>query len=141
MNYQKLLLPVDGSSHSRLAAQHAIKIATSCGIGTVILLHSIGEIPAIIGGEAREELMKEASAAANAMLAEYRELLKKSGVPFEEKIVHGGPGRTIVEVAMEEKCDLIVMGSRGMSDFEGMVMGSVTHRVLRHAHAPVLVVR
>jgi hypothetical protein len=40
-----------------------------------------------------------------------------------------------------EGCDLIVMGSRGLSDFSGMVMGSVSHRVLRHAAMPVLIVR
>ena len=45
------------------------------------------------------------------------------------------------QIAAQEGCDLIVMGSRGLSDFSGMVMGSVSHRVLRHATMPVLIVR
>ena len=39
------------------------------------------------------------------------------------------------------KCDLIFRGSRGRSDIEGLLLGSVTHNVLTLATVPVLVVR
>lgn len=47
----------------------------------------------------------------------------------------------IVEVAKIEHCDLIVMGSRGRTDLEGLLLGSNTHRVLKTAPCPVLVMR
>ena len=48
---------------------------------------------------------------------------------------------TRVEVARVEKCDLVVVGTRGLSDFEGLLLGSVAHKVLVSAPCPVLTVR
>jgi nucleotide-binding universal stress UspA family protein len=47
----------------------------------------------------------------------------------------------IANVAEVEKCELIVMGSKGKSDLEGLILGSVTHKVLNIASSPVLVVK
>jgi len=49
--------------------------------------------------------------------------------------------RAILDVALSDKADLIVMGSHGRSGLDKLVMGSVTQRVLQHTHLPVLVVR
>lgn len=51
------------------------------------------------------------------------------------------PENVIVEEARDSGCDLIVMGSRGLSELEGIILGSVAHRVLAAAHCPVLVTR
>jgi len=55
--------------------------------------------------------------------------------------VAGHAAKEIVDTARTEGSDLIVMGSRGLSDIAGLFVGSVTHQVLRLAHIPVLVVR
>ena len=53
----------------------------------------------------------------------------------------GAPADQIVEYAEKNNIDLIVMGTHGRSGIEKMWLGSVTEKVLRHAHCPVLVVR
>ncbi|MDL2268309.1 universal stress protein [Desulfovibrio sp. OttesenSCG-928-G15] len=140
MYYKKLLVPIDGSEHSTLALKHAIALAKS-GDMSLVLLHCYGELPAAIGGSARDEIIAISLEEGKKLLAPGEELCKENNIPFTTLIKAGAPGRTIVHEAEAEGCDLIVMGSRGLSDFSGMVMGSVSHRVLRHASMPVLIVR
>jgi len=139
MSFSKILLPVDGSEHARLALRHALALAE--GGSTVVLVHSYGDIPALIGGEAREQLMKECVTEADALLEPYRTALSGAAVPYVEHVVAGAPVQAILSVCEREACDLIVMGSRGLTDFEGMVMGSVAHGVLHQSTVPVLVAR
>ncbi len=141
MSYARILLPMDGSEHARLALRHAVNLARCGGGGHVVLMHSFGEIPALIGGEAREELVRECTREAEALLAEPRALLDELGVSSSVRIVDGAPGRAVVRVCDEEGCDTIVMGSRGLGELGGMLMGSVTHQVLQLSRVPVLVVR
>ena len=56
-------------------------------------------------------------------------------------IAVGHPAEQIVHRAEQDKVDLIILGRRGMSRFETWLLGSVSERVLRYAHCPVMVVR
>ncbi len=138
--YKKVLLPCDGSDHAALACRQAIDLALA-GNMEIVLLNCYGELPATIGGTARDEIIALAEAESAIILTPCARLCEESGVRHKILIRCGGPGRTITQVAQAEGCDLIVMGSRGLSDFSGMVMGSVSHRVLRHSTVPVLIVR
>jgi nucleotide-binding universal stress UspA family protein len=53
----------------------------------------------------------------------------------------GEPSHEILAVAAEVKADLIVMGSRGLGQIGGLILGSVSERVLHRANIPVLIVR
>ena len=53
----------------------------------------------------------------------------------------GAPPDTILDVAKREDADVIVMGSRGLSPMETVVLGGVSHYVLHYATVPVLIVR
>ena len=54
---------------------------------------------------------------------------------------HGLAANQIVSIGAENGVDLIVMGSRGLSDVAGMFLGSVAHKVLHLAKCPVLIAR
>ena len=70
-----------------------------------------------------------------------KELARQQGV---EKVrsfyIGGGPARMIVEFSEDHDIDLIVMGSRGMSDSTRYLLGSVSHKVTSLAQRPVMVV-
>jgi nucleotide-binding universal stress UspA family protein len=51
------------------------------------------------------------------------------------------PHEAIIQTAKKKKCDLIIMASHGRSGVSGLLLGSVTHKVLTHSKIPVLVVR
>lgn len=140
MYYKKILLPLDGSDNANLAGRHAISLAKA-GNMEIVLLYCYGEIPTTIGGAARDEIIHQSEDEGKNLLAAAFQACRDEGVACKQLVAAGAPGRTIVTVAQNEGCDLIVMGSRGLSDFTGMVMGSVSHRVLRHATMPVLIVR
>ena len=140
MYYKKVLLPIDGSDNAAMACRHAIGLA-SCGDMEIVLLNCYGDLPATIGGTARDEIIALSEAEGKTILTPCERLCEEHNVKFRSLVRCGGPGRTIVQVAQAEGCDIIIMGSRGLSDFSGMVMGSVSHRVLRHSTVPVLVVR
>jgi nucleotide-binding universal stress UspA family protein len=65
----------------------------------------------------------------------------KAGVRYETKILHGEPGPEIVKYANENKVDLIVLGSRGLNALQELVLGSVSHKVAKRAHCPVMIVK
>jgi len=67
---------------------------------------------------------------------------RKAGLKDVEMETEEGPiSRTIVDRAKSYKADVIVIGSRGMGDLEGMLRGGVAHRVETLAKCPVLVVK
>jgi nucleotide-binding universal stress UspA family protein len=138
--YRKILVPVDSSEHSRRALQHAIALAR-CQEPHVALLHCLGRIPMLIGGEPREELLREMEREARKLLAPYAKRLREAGIEPALFIKEGRPGDCIVREAESGDYDLIVMGSRGLSDLQGMLMGSDAHRVLSSSHCPVLLIR
>ncbi|GAB4262629.1 MAG: universal stress protein [Deferrisomatales bacterium] len=138
--FQKILLPVDGSSYSMDAARRAASLARELG-SRVLLLHVRDRVPDFLGDPYYQKMLDQALARAEQLVRPYLELLREAGVPVEERLLEGDPAKNILTVAAVEGCDLIVMGSRGLSDLEGLLLGSVSHKVLSSAPCPVLIVR
>jgi nucleotide-binding universal stress UspA family protein len=62
-------------------------------------------------------------------------------VPMEYKLAKGDPAASIIQVAEETACDLIVLGTHGRTGLRRVLMGSVAEHVMRSAPCPVLVVK
>ena len=60
---------------------------------------------------------------------------------FAESVISGKVAQEIMDVAASEDAGLIVMGSRGMSDWQGLLIGSVAHKIVHLSSVPVLIVR
>jgi nucleotide-binding universal stress UspA family protein len=138
--FRKILVPLDNSEHSRNALRYAMGLAQTQK-SHIALLHCFGRIPMLIGGEPRKELVGELVREAEKMLAPYAKKLREIGIEPALIIKEGKPGEVIVQEAKSGDYDLIVMGSRGLSDLEGVILGSNAHRVLSAAHCPVLLCR
>ena len=138
--FKKILVPVDESEHSRKALRYALGLAQAQK-SHVALLHSVGRIPMLIGGEPRKELLANLVREAEKLLAPYAKKLREIGVEPALIIKEGRAGEVIVQEAKAGEYDLIVMGSRGLSSLEGLFMGSDAQRVLSTAHCPVLIIR
>ena len=140
MQGNHILLPVDGSDHAMRAAEYAIDLVRLMK-GRILLLHCHRSFPKIIGEPYLQAIISRTLEDAQECLRPYSTCLRRAGVTFDERVMEGPAGDAIVQVATVENYDLIVMGTRGRSDLEGLLLGSVTHRVLQTAPCPVLVVR
>ena len=140
MEIAKILLPVDGSDCSVKAAEYALAFMKPRG-SEAILLYSHKPFPIFLGEPYFQEVHDKIMNHAREMLAPFIRLFTDDDRTADVRILEGPPGDTICRVAAIEKCDLIIMGSRGLTDLKGLFLGSVTHRVLHGAPCPVLVVR
>lgn len=137
---ERVLIPVDGSDSSRNACKYGTQLVNS-RYPKIYLLNVWEPITRTIGGEKAEKLRQNAEAKSMAMLEEYKKLLEPCDMDVELISRSGRPDYVILNVQDELDCDLIVIGSRGLSVLENVIMGSVVTRVLEGASCPVLVTR
>lgn len=140
LRFSKILLPVDGSAASMRAAEVAGGLALASG-GELLLQHSHKHIADFIGEPYYQHLLDRLLRETRDLLAPYRERLDAAGVRYDERVLDGDPAGDICTVAQVEGCDLIVIGSHGSSGVSGLLLGSVSHKVLGCAPCPVLAVR
>lgn len=140
MALKKILVPVDGSDHSLDAVHHAVDVAGLAG-AEVILMTCHKPVPSSLGEPNFQEVLDRLVAEADLILAQAQEPLQGTGLAVTTKTIAGDTAKLIVEVAEVEGVDLVVMGNRGLGGFSGLLLGSVTHKVLQSAPCPVTVVR
>ena len=144
-----VLVAVDGSSHSdralEFAAEFAVKYEGDLTILNVVSYAST--VPLALGAYAELE----------GLYAESRSVLQTAGEKIVEsaaerarrlgvakvttKVELGSPAQTICETAKEVGADVVVMGRRGLGDFSGLFLGSVTHKVAHTADCTVITVK
>lgn len=136
--FERILLAVDGSEHSAKAIPVAGDLARRYG-GEVIVLH-VREHELGMGGDIDVETPQEAVELVDGVLR----TLKDEDTNVRGEVVRvplGQTPRAILDAAKDEGVNLIVMGTRGLSDWGRLLMGSVAHKVVHLAEVPVLVVR
>jgi len=140
METPNLLVPVDGSPTSRKAAKYAVTMARRIDAG-VLVLHCHKSFPALLGEPYYQQAIDTILDSARKLVAEYKALFAAAEIQCEALCMEGSPGPKICELARLEKSEMVVMGSRGRTDLQGLLLGSVAHQVLHSAPCPVLVVR
>ncbi|USG62432.1 universal stress protein [Sneathiella marina] len=144
--FTSILSPFDGSVGAEAALQKAVKLAVLCGAELTVLTlyrhHSVLEgsmyVTSADQPENIDDLMRNH---AKDVAEQGVSIARQAGAQNVRAFVKGGPtARTIVSFSEEHKNDLIVIGSRGLGSLEGVLLGSVSHKVTSLAKSPVLVV-
>lgn len=140
--FKKILLAMDVSPHAEEALKYARDLALRDD-AQVIVVHAVPHLPAVQGVGAREwqHLVACNIEAGQQVTDQVAADLQDRGLDVIVEVLEGPPSDAILRVAEVRHCDLIVMGSRGRGGLASLLLGSVSHRVLAHAHVPVLVVR
>jgi nucleotide-binding universal stress UspA family protein len=144
----RILVATDGSPHPLRAAEVAARLARELREAELLLIN-VGHIPAVAlagpGPDAMINLsmIEEAlESAGKAILDQTQRVFAGIAAPVARVYRRGGdPSTEILKAGEEAHADLIVMGSRGLGQIGGLILGSVREHVLHGAHTPVLVVR
>lgn len=137
--FKNILLAFDGSAHAQKAAQIAADLARQYR-ASLCLVHTYDPIPDYLGEPFLQEAISRRTEAADRVVAQAQALLGE--LPqLETEILEGPPAEAILRVAGVRKVDLIVMGTRGLGQLQGLLLGSQSQKVLTHAACPVLLVR
>ena len=135
---RKILVAVDGSPLSRAALDFAIDMAPRYG-ASLILLHAFPHVSDLLGTPQYEQLLAARTLIGQRLL-EAAQTQVGDAVPVETELLEGPPAGAILRVAAEQSCDLIVLGSRGLGQLSGLLLGSVSSVVAQRAECPVLIV-
>lgn len=139
----KILLPVDGSAHAERATQHVIAMLQGCG-GHQVLLINVQEpidAPEVRSHMRADEIEAMQTSRGGDALVSARALLDQVGIAYTPDVLLGPIAETIVQFATSHHCDQIVMGTRGLGAIGGVLMGSVTTKLLHLTHLPVTLVK
>ncbi len=122
----KILVPYDGSDHSKRALSEAIMLTQKFS-GSLTLLHCC---------------WVESDQASMLLLKDVRGQIEAAGIKHEFKSIRTNtPPASILLIAEENGYDVIVMGSRGMGGARALLLGSVSNKVSAEAAVPVLIVK
>lgn len=136
--FSHILVAIDGSTYTELTLPAAIELAKKFD-SRVLVLH----VSEHDRGRAVVYSV-ESPAEATMLVAAAVKTAREAGITAKgvlQDVAAGRIAKAIVETAETSGVDLIVMGSRGLSDVEGLLLGSVTHEVMQKANIPVLVVK
>ncbi|HWQ16893.1 MAG TPA: universal stress protein [Sulfolobales archaeon] len=134
--FSRVVIGYDGSDHSKRALRIAIDLAKK--YGSEVLVVTVIDVSTVPGDP---NAIRIVSDTANQAVAEASEILSREGIPHRTFVRQGDPSAEIVRVAEENKADLVVVGSRGLSTLKRIILGSVSQGVLNRSKIPVLVVK
>ena len=139
---KKIIIPVDFSIHSEYALETAAALAKLHN-SELVVMHMLELSESILSSSSstRNEETAFMLAVANTKFETFLDKSYLEGIRVTPLIKHHKVLKEVAEVASEVKADLIVMGSRGHSDHDGVFTGSNTEKVVRYSDTPVLVVK
>lgn len=137
---KKILVAVDGSEPSMVAARLALELATATGAALTVA-HSV--VPVVIPGEVPFPVLADIMTAEQTRgQAVLRDVVKQLGTPEVQTLLLEGPAaERVAETAVQDDYDLVVVGSRGRNAVARVLLGSVADRLMHICTKPVLIAR
>jgi nucleotide-binding universal stress UspA family protein len=140
--FRRILVATDFAPSAEAAWSSALELARVHG-SELLLLHVYVELPpyAEVGAAEVQRIYEEQRRWVQDELDRRIAAARASGLSGRAALKVGVPADTITETAIDESCDLIVVGTQGRGALDRFLLGSVAERVVRHAACPVLVIK
>ena len=136
---KNIVLAFDGSEYSNRALQYAKTFAERFE-ATLWLVHIFTHTSDLLGYEDYEKFYSKRKAGGQALLDTALRDLKNTRLDVIEELQEGPEAESILNIAKNCQADLIIMGTRGHGTIKGLLVGSVSRKVIHHSSCPVMVV-
>lgn len=136
----KIAVAIDGSDNAIRAAEHAILLATYLPASHLELIYVADH------SKAKDDLLLSQSQDSLALKRNQKihpvlQLAMDAQIEVSVITLKGNPSQEIIKHVNESAIDKLVIGSRGLNAFQEMVLGSVSHKVMKHVNCPVTIVK
>lgn len=138
--FRCIVFATDDSEHSRKAQRYARELAKQHG-AALYVVNVYPNISDLLGYKEYDMLASRRIFLSQELLDKIIQELAEDGVKAEREVLEGPTAEAILRVAEVRNAELIILGARGRGSLKGLLLGSVTHKVIQHAKCPVLVVR
>ena len=136
-DFQKILIPTDGSEANNEAVEKGLSLARLMGAkATILFVVDTSSFIDIPPDELVTNITSLMEAQGNDIINEIIEEADEIGVESEKKVVTGHPAEEIIKES--ENYDILVIGTHGRSGLSRILLGSTAEKVVRHAKCPVL---
>ena len=137
--FECIVYATDGSDHARKALGYARDLAKLHN-AKLFVVHVYSRVSDFLDYKEYDTILGHRIAAGEKIIEEAAKEFEVAGLKFQTELLEGPVAEAIMNVAKTRDADLIVLGARGMSSLEGLLLGSVSQKVIQHATCPVLVV-
>ncbi len=139
---KEILVPIDGSENSIRSARFGLEMAEAMSVPLRLFYVFPAASVEIIGmaGMSRADIDQAAQASAQRAFDKVREALGETSVEIDEETSIGDPAEEIIRYTEDDHSVLVIMGRRGLSRMQTLLMGSVSDKVSRHARSPITIV-
>lgn len=144
---KRILVPIDASKCSFAAADYAIGLAkvhnAAINLIHVVETHPYYSLPYYLASGADKAVERDIEKTVEGWFAKIGEKARKENVTVRHDIIFRSKAviESIISYADQNNVDLIVIGTRGLTTFKRLLVGSVARGVIDHAHCPVLLVK
>lgn len=137
--FQKILVPLDGSTNAMRGLDRAIDIAKASG--AEITGFYVFHLPVMAGIKYTKAMKEEAQKKAVQAIGPAMAKCTRAGAKFQHKTGGGSTADQIIKAAKDGNYDMIVIGARGLGTATGAFLGSTSNSVMHKSKIPVLVVK
>ena len=137
--YMKILVPLDGSKYSEKALLHACDLGKSYHANLVLLYVVEKSFP--INLLDRKEYLEILRKFGNKVLVKGQEITTNKGIDSKIILKEGNITNEITKLAKNEKCNLIIVGNKGLGATARFLLGSVSNKLVNNSPCSILIIK
>ena len=136
----RIAVAIDGSENALRAAKHAIVLTKYLPEAQLEVIYVVDY------DKAKDDFLLSQSSDSLTLKREQKvqpvlELAKETGIETKSILLKGNPSQEIIAYVEKEEIDQLVLGSRGLNALQEMILGSVSHKIIKHVDCPVTIVK